>query len=138
MYIYIYSDHRPRQIGTTTPPPRGSSRASLEPPGPRPASGIRLLPRHGEQGASLGATPRFLGPRPASRIHLLPATGTRKASLGATPGFLGPRPASRHREQKGISTLALNSHIHTVAFNRECITLGHKPEALDCDRESCV
>lgn len=40
--------------------------------------------------------------------------------------------------QKGISTLAFNSHIHIVAFNRECIALGHKPQALGRDGDSCV
>lgn len=39
---------------------------------------------------------------------------------------------------KGISTIAFNSHIHIVAFNRECIALGHKPQALGTDRELCV
>ena len=51
-------------------------------------------------------------------------------------------PTQTHKHPRGcrmgISTIAFNSHIHTVAFNGECIALGHKPEALGCDRESCV
>lgn len=37
-----------------------------------------------------------------------------------------------------ISNVTFSSLTHNVAFNRECIAVGHKPEALGSDRELCV
>lgn len=39
---------------------------------------------------------------------------------------------------EGISDATFSSHTHTVAFKKESIAVGHKPEALGSDRECCV